>query len=376
MYSKIKIIIFLSIVFISFTIVAFNIDGVERIGGTQLNGNGCVCHTTEESPDVHVWIEGPDTMIAGHTSNYKMYMFGGPAIAGGYNVAVYFGLLGLTDSLSLLIDNELTQSFPLPFNSVTDTIFWEFSYTAPDSVELDTLYSVGLSTNWDSIPDDRDQWAYGQKFLVHIINNTIPVELTAFDAEILSSNVQLTWQTASEKNNKGFEIERKVLHQKSSISENEFEKIGFVEGKGTSTIIQNYFFIDNEVRNGKYIYRLKQLDFDGSFSFSDELEVEVNVVQSEFKLYQNYPNPFNPSTKIQFSLSSDSHVSLKVYEILGNEFLTLVDEFKKAGKYEVDFSIENLKNIRSSSSNLSSGIYFYQLRCGNHSQTQKMLLIR
>lgn len=192
----------------------------------------------------------------------------------------------------------------------------------------------------------------------------------------MGSYVKLTWQTASEKNNKGFELERKVFYRQSSISENEFEKVGFIEGKGTSTTTQNYFLIDNEVQSGKYVYRLKQLDFDGSFSFSNELEVEVNFVQSEFKLYQNYPNPFNPSTKIQYFLSSDSYVLLKVYDILGNEFVTLVDEFKKAGKYEVDFSIENLKSIPSSLANLSSGIYFYQLRFGNFTQTKKMLLIR
>lgn len=373
-----KINVLLSIIFISFTIVAYNIGGVERIGGTQLNGNGCVCHTTEESPNVHVWIEGPDTMIAGHTANYKMYMFGGPAIAGGYNVAVYYGFLGLTDSLSLLIDNELTQSFPLPFNSVNDTIFWEFSYTAPDSVDFDTLYSVGLSTNWDSIPDDRDQWAYGQKFLVHIINDIVPVELTAFDVELLGSSVKLNWQTTSEKNNKGFEIERKSLTQSFSDGKGEpfWIKIGTVEGMGTTTIMTNYSFIDKDVENGKYSYRLKQLDFDGSFSFSNELEVEVYSIHADFKLYQNYPNPFNPSTKIQYFLSTSSHVSLKVYDILGNEISTLVNEFKKAGKYEVDFSIDNLKQVLSSVSNLPSGVYLYRLQSKNFSQTSKMLLIR
>ena len=118
--------ILLLFLFISLTLAALGLDDIERIGGTQLNGNGCVCHTTVESPNVNVWIEGPDTMIAGQSAIYKMFMSGGPAIAGGYNVAVRFGLLDTLDNLSILIDNELTQNFPLPFTSTNDTIFWPF----------------------------------------------------------------------------------------------------------------------------------------------------------------------------------------------------------------------------------------------------------
>lgn len=365
----------LTAAFLSITIAAFNSDNIRRIGGTQLNGNGCVCHTTEESTNVHVWVEGPDSMYAGQTAEFKMYMFGGPAIAGGYNVAVRYGQLSLEDTIfSKLIDNELTQNYPIPFPTIYDTIFWPFLYTAPDSVDIDTMYSVGLSTNWDSIPDDRDQWAYGPKFPIRIIENTVPVELISFNIELVDSKVLLTWSTASEKNNRGFVLERKVLSPQSSISKMEFEKIGFVEGKGTSTTIQYYTFADVNVSNGKYLYRLKQIDFDGSFSYSKEIEVDVNTAPTEFKLYQNYPNPFNPGTRIRFtiplSFGEGLGVRLLVYDVLGNEVAALVNEYKSAGTYEVEF------NPASSINHSASGVYYYQLKAGNYTETKKMILLR
>ncbi len=362
-----RINIILIVVFFSFTIIALNSDGIERIGGTQLNGNGCVCHTTIESSNVHVWIEGPDTMITGQSAIYKMYMFGGPAIAGGYNVAVRVGLLNLVDTFSVLIDNELTQNFPLPFSTVNDTIFWEFLYTAPDSVDIDTLYSVGLSTNWDSIPDDRDQWAYGPKFTVRIIENTVPVELASFNAELMNSKVMLSWSTASEKNNRGFVVERKVLSSQSSVGKIEFEKVGFVEGKGTSTAIQHYAFADKNILNGKCRYRLKQIDFDGSSSYSHEIEVDVNLVPNDFILFQNYPNPFNPSTKIRWQSPVSSWQTLKIYDQLGNQVAVLVDEYKSAGYYEIEFDAGN---------DLASGVYFINFKAGSYSNTKKMILLR
>lgn len=194
----------------------------------------------------------------------------------------------------------------------------------------------------------------------------IPVELISFTAEVQNKSVKLQWSTATEKNNRGFEIERKFFKQQSSISKNEFEKVGFVEGKGTSSTVQNYFYIDNEVQSGKYFYRLKQLDFDGNFSYSGELEVDVNYNPLNFKLHQNYPNPFNPSTKIIWQLPISSWQTLKVYDLLGNEVATLVDEYKPAGNYEVSFD----------ASKLPSGVYFYQLKSESFIETKKMIMLR
>lgn len=206
----------------------------------------------------------------------------------------------------------------------------------------------------------------------------IPVELTSFTYELLKKAVKLSWSTASEKNNRGFEIERLVLNQQSTV--NNWESIGFIEGKGTTLIPQYYSFIDDQVQNGKYIYRLKQIDFDGSATYSGEIEVEVYLAPNEFKLLQNYPNPFNPSTKISYSVPCVGArcivpVQLKVYDVLGNELATLVNEYKPAGFYEVEFSTAGISNTRIGASSLPSGVYFYQLKSNGYIETKKMILI-
>ena len=148
--------------FISFTLFAYS--GLfeipeRRIGGTQLNGDGCVCHSLDEDPKVMVWVEGPETLAVGQGGLYKMFLAGGPAEAGGYNVAGRFGTMALVDTLSFLDPrdpNELTQAFPLVFPTPQDTIFWPFMYFASDISNVDTIYSVGLSIVFDSIPDSLE----------------------------------------------------------------------------------------------------------------------------------------------------------------------------------------------------------------------------
>ncbi|NUM60663.1 MAG: T9SS type A sorting domain-containing protein [Ignavibacteriaceae bacterium] len=184
-------------------------------------------------------------------------MSGGPAIAGGFNLASYFGELDSVDTLTHVMFGELTHTQPNPF--INDTVSWNFLYTAPDSILTDTIYSVGNSVNWDSIPSNFDQWNFGQNFAVQVTD--YPVNLS------------------------------------------------------------------NENNSPK-----------------------------DFVLYQNYPNPFNPSTRISFQISDFGFVSLKVYDILGNEIAVLVNGNLAAGEYEVEFNINSVENR-----DLTSGIYFYQL---------------
>ncbi|MEJ2105223.1 MAG: T9SS type A sorting domain-containing protein [Ignavibacteriaceae bacterium] len=204
--------------------------------------------------------------------------------------------------------------------------------------------------------------------------NIVPVELTSFTASVLQNDkaVQLNWTTATETNNSGFEILRFAQNDK------EWKTIGFIPGFGTTTEPKSYSFVDdlsltpnltNTLR-----YRLKQIDFDGSFEYSNEIEVEVDITPKEFVLYQNYPNPFNPSTVIRFEIPGQSAlggrndnvlVTLKVYDVLGNEVVTLVNEEKQPGAYEVEFD----------ASSLSSGIYLYKLQAGKFIQPKKMILV-
>jgi len=189
----------------------------------------------------------------------------------------------------------------------------------------------------------------------------VPVELLAFTASVKNSDVELLWSTASELNNMGFEIERSIDNQ------DNFVTIGFVEGKGSSTEINYYSFTDRPQVNGvnQLYYRLKQVDFDGTFSYSDVVNVSYDV-PVEFVLSQNFPNPFNPSTTINYFVPQESFVSIKVYDFLGREVITLVNDTRAIGSYEIVFD----------ASNLPSGTYFYTMIAGNYSATKKMILIK
>jgi hypothetical protein len=218
---------------------------------------------------------------------------------------------------------------------------------------------IGIGSQFTSNIPPNDGYQILPRFYSDFLPpGTIPVELTSFTVKIFEGKITLQWATETETNNKGFEVQRKT-------TENEFEKIGFVPGFGTTTEPKLYSFTDSEVSSGKYSYRLKQIDFDGSFGYSDEVEIEVST-PLEFSLLQNYPNPFNPITKISWQSPVSSRQTLKVYDILGNEVATLVDEEKPAGKYEVEFD----------ASALPSGVYFYQINAGEFVNTKNMILLK
>ncbi len=205
---------------------------------------------------------------------------------------------------------------------------------------------------------------------VELIPNPVPVELISFTAELSENDVTLSWQTATETNNKGFAIQRSYNNSKLEFRNSNFEQIGFVQGTGTTTEFHSYTFKDENVEPGFYQYRLKQIDFDGSFTYSDIIEIEV-LSPNVFTLEQNYPNPFNPSTVISYQLPVNSMVTLKIYDILGNEIATLVNEEKPAGSYEVEFNIYSNEG-----QNLVSGVYFYKLQADDLIQTKKMVLMK
>jgi hypothetical protein len=171
------------------------------------------------------------------------------------------------------------------------------------------------------------------------------------------------WQTATELNNSGFSIERKSTGS-------DYMEIGFVPGFGTTTEPKSYSFNDQNLRSGVYTYRLKQVDFDGSFTYSNEVEVEV-IAPAEFSLDQNYPNPFNPSTKITFSLATDSRVSLKVFDVIGQEVASLINQELTAGVHNIDFN----------AAGINSGVYFYRIEASGVNgakfvDVKKMILLK
>jgi hypothetical protein len=203
-------------------------------------------------------------------------------------------------------------------------------------------------------------WTVGTEGTIVMYDNpTVPVELSSFTSTIINNSVNLNWSTASEINNQGFEVERNKTGN--------WERIGFVQGKGSTVAFSSYSFEDKNLLPGKYSYRLKQIDFDGSFEYHQlSSEVIIEAAKS-FSVSQNYPNPFNPVTKISFNIPEAGKVKLNVYNVLGNEVATLVNNEMNAGSHSVTFN----------AADLSSGVYYYRIEAeGKFVETKQMILLK
>jgi Secretion system C-terminal sorting domain/WD domain, G-beta repeat len=230
---------------------------------------------------------------------------------------------------------------------------------------LQTYYDEGLgySTIVAAVPG-QNLFIYGNSYgELHLaeLPAVTPVELSSFRASVKNGNVILNWLTETETNNKGFEIQRSELGNQ----EKAWEKIWFIEGNGTTTRPHSYSFIDNDITSAAYVYRLKQTDLDGTYHYSNLVEVEVKN-QIQFSLKQNYPNPSNPSTKIDYQIPTDGFVNITVYNLLGEKIRTIVNEFKREGNYQVNFD----------GSALPSGVYIYRIQSGEFSFARKMILAK
>jgi hypothetical protein len=207
---------------------------------------------------------------------------------------------------------------------------------------------------------------FGKVIPQNIITNPLPVELTSFAGKIIGKKILLNWQTATEINNYGFEIER-------SSGNETWGKIGFVNGNGNSNSPKDYSFMDDPPLEGVDIkYRLKQIDNDGQFEYSDIITLNFSI--TTFELYQNYPNPFNPSTTISWHSPIEGNVNIKIYDVLGNLVCELINEHKSAGKNQIEF------NAISQEKNIASGVYIYQIEISSddfhHTMIKKMTLLK
>ncbi len=221
---------------------------------------------------------------------------------------------------------------------------------------------IKFSKTKSDIPNCTNRWYSCCYFLV---SGTASCRTNIFYSLTVNDQIHLNWETATEINNYGFEIERSISNSTA------WQKVGFVEGNGNSNSEKEYNFVDKNVSFGnKYFYRLKEINTNGSFEYSEVVEADLSI-PLDFSLSQNYPNPFNPTTKIKYTIpavgtGNTLSVQLKVYDILGNEIAILVNEEKPAGTYEVEFGAKNLP----------SGMYFYKLTVGNNSEIKKMMLLK
>ena len=260
-----------------------------------------------------------------------------------------------------------------PYQTI-NSLQTSYNNTYIDSTINDsTIYTYRIG-----IPEGYDLYAYSREATVYVFP-PVPVELVSFSGSIINGSAFLNWITATELNNRGFEIERKEIENRNKpagsavppeISEMEWKKIGFVNGDGTTNEVNSYSFTDKNLTMGTYQYRLKQIDYDGTLKYSNVIEVTINTPE-EFSLEQNYPNPFNPSTRISFTLPVDSKVILKVYNILGREVITLINKDITSGYHERDFD----------ASQIPSGVYLYRVSADgingeNYISTKKMVYIK
>ena len=225
------------------------------------------------------------------------------------------------------------------------------------SPTTNSLYGLSFS-------DLNNGWAVGFNGTIINYTNTIPVELISFNATTIENDVTLSWQTATETNNSGFEVERLKDYKITKLKD--WENIGFVEGHGTTTEERSYSFTDKNLDAGSYSYRLVQIDFDGTRNESEIVNLDVSSQPSNYSLSQNYPNPFNPSTTIEYSIPESGNVKLIVYNSLGEEVATLINEYKEAGNNKVNFNANEL----------GSGIYYYKIESGNFASARKMILLK
>jgi Secretion system C-terminal sorting domain len=215
-----------------------------------------------------------------------------------------------------------------------------------------TLWTVGAFADYSDVP--------------------LPIQLSSFTGKMLNyqGGVRLDWSTVSEVNNYGFYVQRK------GEKESEFSDVpeSFVRGNGTTAKPQTYFYVDNSItKPGRYSYRLRQVDLDGSNHYSSGVSIDVLVTSVrelapiEFALLQNYPNPFNPETMIKFSVEATGPATLRLYNAIGQEVATLFDDVAEAGTYY---------RIRLNSSQLASGVYFYRLESGKKRDVKKLMLMK
>ncbi|MBE0572722.1 MAG: T9SS type A sorting domain-containing protein [Ignavibacteriaceae bacterium] len=222
-----------------------------------------------------------------------------------------------------------------------------------------TTNAIGLFNNYQNEPVGAGITNQTLTPPENIIDAPLPVELTSFTSKYLNDKVQLNWVTKTEVNNYGFNVERR-------INDGEWHSIGFVEGHGNSNSPKEYNYADRDLFAGGSIfqYRLKQIDTDGQFEYSDVVEVEV--MPTQFELSQNYPNPFNPGTTIRFSLPQASQIKINIYNVIGELVATLADGMYESGYHKIEFN----------ASSLPSGTYIYRITSDSFVQTKKMMLLK
>jgi hypothetical protein len=359
--------------------------GINQLAGSTTSSSGVF--TTSGGGLYHATMDmDVDYIFAFNegSSTDKLYMDAARLGSDGYIATGYIGAVndqaGTSVSLSTNTITGGTGNMTLAYNSggassnkgieIKIPISAFAGVTSAQTVQFFVLITnnVGSASN-ESIPgmnyggNPGDNYNFaglsGQDLFTSPTSN-LPVELTSFSGRVTKEGTNLAWNTATEVNNTGFDVER-------SLDKNNWQKIAFVNGSGNSNSPKDYSYTDNYSYNGICYYRLKQIDTDGKYTYSKIIEIKGASNVADFNLAQNYPNPFNPCTNINFSLNESGKAKLTVYDILGKERAVLFNGNVEAGKnYNVSFN----------GSNLESGVYFYKLTSGSVTSVKKMMLVK
>jgi hypothetical protein len=254
-----------------------------------------------------------------------------------------------------------SKSKAVTFGSTTDL---HLSGGSIGDFDLQGTPITGITTDYDGETRDAGFPYIGAD---ENTTNPLPVQIVGLSADVARNSVELHWSTSTELDNQGFDIERSGVSQDglNPDKSSEWCKVGFLKGMGTSSTRKEYTFTDQGLSPGRYAYRLKQINRDGSFTYSTSLEVTTGLPQT-FALAQNYPNPFNPTTTIEYDLPKEAPVRLTVYDNLGREVKTLVTAVQQPGYYKLVFDAHTL----------SSGVYYYRIQAGEFVKIRKLLLLK
>ncbi|MBS4034720.1 MAG: T9SS type A sorting domain-containing protein [Ignavibacterium sp.] len=327
-------------------------------------------------------------------NGFPVSFMGGPALR--QTTTAQDGFPGALGTYGWRLQNTDTVEWIVTIGatSINGFSFQVRRWDGSPSPDFDVAFSSDAGNNWTSVGtinnaflDDSSDWkafnypnsitsasniqirisANGttERIMVDdfFFDNPLPVELSSFSASVIGSSIKLNWRTETEQNNYGFEVERKVGSPQSKVGN--YEKIGFIEGYGNSNSPKSYSFNDNSISSGILSYRLKQIDNDGSFSYSKTIDLDLGAPK-KFELTQNFPNPFNPNTAIRFSLPETGNVKLTVFNLLGQEVAVLVNGLTEAGTHIINFDAEGL----------NSGVYIYRIESGRFNEVRKMTLIK
>lgn len=258
-----------------------------------------------------------------HTQSPRTRQFGGGATGG---MDDRFDLILLSQAI---YETGLISYIPNSYTAYgNDGLHYNDSINRPLNIAVGQTIADAIHYASDHIP----------VFASFEFGNSLPVEIDLFTSTVFDNDVLLKWNTVTEINNYGFNIERSVIsNEERNLN---WKIIGFILGNGTSNINHSYQFQDNDLLAGNYSYRLNQIDNDGTSDYTHSLN--VTILPKQFALYQNYPNPFNPTTTISYDLPSNDFVTLKIYDVLGNEITTLINDEQQAGFHKINFNASNL----------------------------------